>query len=51
MSLRNLSSPMNQSGGRIARALPVGGRVPFSGPVRGSPQPPISIGGPGGVLL
>ena len=50
MSLRNLSSPMNQSGGRIARALPVGGRVPFSGPVRGRPQPPISIGSPGGGI-
>ena len=33
-------------GGGIARALPVGRGVPFRGPVRGRPRPPISIGRP-----
>ena len=48
MSLRTILGQRTPRGGGIARALPVGGRVPFSGPVRGRPQPPISIGGPGG---
>ena len=48
MSLRTILGRRSPRGGGIARALPVGGRVPFSGPVRGRPQPPISIGGPGG---
>ena len=33
-------------GGGISRALPVGRGVPFRGPVRGRPTPPISIGRP-----
>ena len=61
MSLRNLFAPMNQRGGRIARALPVGieTKPPISigGPresfrnVRGGPLPPISIGGPSGGMV
>jgi len=37
MSLRNLFAPMNQRGGRIARALPVGGRVPFGDRIASRP--------------
>jgi hypothetical protein len=38
-------------GGGISRALPVGRGVPFRGPVRGRPTPPISIGGPSGGMF
>ena len=40
MSLRRLLAQKNP------RALPVGRGVPFRGPVRGRPRPPISIGRP-----